>query len=284
MGADKSKTIVPGHGTLFVADRDATFPENPLEAFTLTGTEPDGWTNLGHTSKGNQPAFSKEGGDATVLDTWLADGVDVVYASEQWALAIAALQVEQLSLDLAFGGFMDTDGGYVVPSSNPGLEKQSFLYATDGTGSLGFWMENTSSKVGDAPSIDAASFLELPISQKILSADTEKIPANGDGIPGIMKIYKSGLAILVPKITTLKSAAGTVIASGAAGSLVHIFGTGFATVTGAAGVKFGSTNADSYIVVGDTEIIAVVPTGSGSNPITVTNITGTSATKAFSIS
>jgi len=74
----------------------------------------------------------------------------------------------------------------------------------------------------------------------------------------------------------------------AAGAQVEITGTGFQTVdgtdrvTGAAGVKFGSTNAASYLVVSPTKIVAVLPAGSaGSAPIIVTNGDGASSPKPY---
>ena len=288
MGANKNATIVPGHGTLFVADRGTELPADPLAAFTLTGEPPTGWTNVGHTSKGNQPAFSKEGGEKTVLDSWLADGVDVVYSSTQWGLAVASLQVDEDNLDLAFDGFFDpTNGSYVVPASNPGLEKSMFLLATDGTGSLGFYMENTNTSIGDAPSIDASAFFELPLAASILSADPDFIPAKADGTPGIMAIFKTGLVAALPKVQVVTNPAGTTIATAAAGALIELTGSGYSGVTGAGGVKFGAINAgaDKYIVISDTKISVIVPAGSGSQPITVTNPTGTSTPpKAFTIS
>jgi hypothetical protein len=277
MGINKSATIVPGHGTLFVADLNTEMPADWTD-FTLTGTPPTDWVNIGHTSKDNQPKFTKDGGDKTVLDSWLSDGVEVIYASTNWGLTFGRLQLDEDGLDMAFGGNFDTDGGYIVPSSNPGLEKALVLFMTDGTGSLLFYMPNTSSALGDAPSIDATKFLELPMSSTILTADDAVIPAATSGLPGIMKVYKSDLVIAAPKIKTLSAN------SGAAGILIEIEGTGFTGVTGAAGVKFGATNASSYIYVDDPHIVAVVTGSSGSAPITVTTPAGTSATKAFTIS
>lgn len=265
MGANKSATIVPGHGTLFVADANTDMPAGGLDAFALTGAAPAGWINLGHTSKANTAAFSKEGGEKTVLDTWLADNVDVVYSATQWGLGFNSLQVDEDNLNLAFGGFFDADGGYVVPSSNPGQEKAIFLLATDGTGKLGFYIPNTSVAVGDAPSIDTSTFLEIPLSASILTADEDQIPANGDGTPGIMKIYKTGLVQATPTVSAATPPNAAVT------QLVAITGTGFTGVTGPTGVKFGATNATSYVVIDDTHINAVVPAGSaGSAPITVT--------------
>ncbi len=281
MAIDATRKIVPGHGTLFTADLAAALPADPLTAFTLTGTPPTGWTNLGHTSKQNTAAFTKDGGDPTVLDSWLADGVDVIYATEQYGLTINPIQVDQDSLDLAFDGFFDTDGGYVVPSTNNGTGKQLFLLATDGTGKLGFYMASTSVKIGDAPSVDPTNFFELPLAARILAAPEDKIPANADGVPGIMKIYKTGLVASAPVIDELSPT------SGAVGALVLITGHGFTGVTGAAGVKVGATNVGTagYTFIDDEHISFIVPTGaSGSSPVTVTTPVGTSTAAAFTVS
>jgi hypothetical protein len=265
MTADKTKTIVPGHGTLFVAAVNTAMPAGGMDDFSLTGAAPSGWINIGHTSKDNQPAFSKDGGDKTVLDSWLTDGVDVVYAATQWGLNFASLQIDEDNLNLAFGGSFDTDGGYIVPSSNAGLDKALFLYSTDGTGELGFYIPTTSVAIGDAPSIDASKFFELPISATILAADSAVIPAAANGLPGIMKVYKTGLVQAQPTISTALPSAVAV------GGAVAIVGTNFLGVTGVAGVKFGGVNATSYTVDSDTHITAIMPAGSaGSAPVIVT--------------
>lgn len=283
MGVDTTAKFVPGHGTLFSADAAAAFPANPLAAFTLTGTPPAGWTNVGHTSKDNTAAFTRDGGDKTVLDSWLADGIDVIYASTQYGLTINPIQVDEDSLDLAFDGFFDSDGGYVVPGANNGITKQLFLLATDGTGKLGFYMANTSISIGDAPSIDPAKFFEIPLAASILAADTSKIPAKADGTPGIMKIYKSGLVAAAPIIETVAPTS----AVHAAGGMFELVGDGFTGVTGAGGVKFGTTNvgAGNYIVVDDSHITGIIPVAAtaGSQPVTATNPNGTSNAVGFTL-
>lgn len=74
----------------------------------------------------------------------------------------------------------------------------------------------------------------------------------------------------------------------AAGAQVRVRGTGFkdsagtVLVTGAAGVKFGTVNATSYLVVSATDLVAIVPTGTaGSAPITVTSSAGASNALAY---
>ena len=75
------------------------------------------------------------------------------------------------------------------------------------------------------------------------------------------------------------AAAPTVTAAtpsgAAAGALVTITGSGFATATS---VKFAAVSATVYSVLGGSTIVAVMPAGSaGSAPVTVVNPTGTSA-------
>lgn len=97
----------------------------------------------------------------------------------------------------------------------------------------------------------------------------------------------TGDGILTPITNPFSAAAVPVVLAAtpsavAQGGIVNISGTGFAGVTGATGVKFGATNATSYIVVSDNTIVAVMPAGSaGAANITITNTAGTSAAFAY---
>lgn len=268
MSVDKTALIVPGHGTLFLADINTPVPDNPLTAFTLKGTPPDGWENIGHTSTDNTAAFNRDGGDPTQLDSWLEDGVETIYASTTWSLNFNPIQVDKNTLDLGFDGWVDTDGGYVIPSTQDGQDKALFLLATDGTGALGFYIPDTNVNIGDAPTIDTGKFFEIPLAAAIHAAD-ESVIASQNGKSGLMKLYKTGLTALKPNITSALPAAA------AEGDQVVITGYAF---TGSTVVKFGATNATEFVVVDDSIVVAVVPAGSaGAANITVTNAVGTSA-------
>lgn len=101
-----------------------------------------------------------------------------------------------------------------------------------------------------------------------------QVTLTGDGV--LAKISNPGNAAAAP---VLLSATPSAVA---AGGVVEIIGTGFTgTVTGT-GVKFGGVSASSFIVVSDSVIVAVMPTGSaGSAPIIVTNATGASNSLAY---
>lgn len=274
MTANVSTTIVPGHGTLFIAPVNTPLPAMPvLSAFGLTVT-PAGWENLGHTSKDNLFSFSVNGGDKTTLDSYLSDGIKVIYAAKQWTLGINSLQVDKNALDLAFNGSFDpATGGYIVPSSNDGLARALFLYLTDGTGSLGFYVPNTTITLGDAPSIDPAKFFEVPLSASILSADPLVIPAAANGLPGIMEIFKTSLAATVATITTALPGSQTT------GDIIQLVGSSF---VGTTAVTVGGVNAPLFSVVSDSSLYVTLPAGSsGSAPIIVTNAAGASVAKAY---
>lgn len=194
MSADATKLVIPAHGTVFHAPKNTKPPKNPFgpDGFKLTVDGPSPWKNLGHTSKQNTIAFTKEGGDRESLDTFLADSVRVSTASTSWGFSAAALQFDHDNLDMAFNGEWDeTTGGYTVASSAP-IESAIFLYFQDSTGSLGFWLPNTEIGLGDAPSVDTANFFELPLSGSILAAPEDVIPSV-NGRPGLFQIFKSGL-------------------------------------------------------------------------------------------
>lgn len=198
MAADASTLIVPGRGTVFMSAALASLPTDPLGSFSLTGTVPVGWQNLGHTSKNNTISFAREGGEPTSLDTFLSDAVRVINSSVSWSVNIPALQFDANILDLAFNGDFDaTTGGYTVPASSSPVEAGLFLLFEDNSGKLGFWLPNTTVTIGDAPSVDTEYFMELPLSASILSAPTSVIPAV-DGKQGLWQIFKTGLAAPTP--------------------------------------------------------------------------------------
>jgi hypothetical protein len=185
--------VIPGKATVFHAPKNTAVPANPLTAFSLSNdTVSTGWRNLGHTSKSNTVSFSREGGEATTIDTYLADSVRTIYSSVSWSLEIPALQFDEDVLDLAFNGDLAADGGYIIPGSSNATDAALFLLFQDGTGKLGFYIPNTSVTLAEPPSFSPEDFIELPLSASIQSATTATIPGV-NGVPGIMKLYKSGL-------------------------------------------------------------------------------------------
>lgn len=99
--------------------------------------------------------------------------------------------------------------------------------------------------------------------------DEWSVVFTGDGAP--TKITNPYAPSAVPVIAS-------VTPTGAAtGAQVQINGSNFTGTVPTTGVKFGATNATSWMVLGDSTIIAIVPSGTaGATTVTVTNATGAS--------
>ena len=90
--------------------------------------------------------------------------------------------------------------------------------------------------------------------------------ASASSLPSYAGRYRYGK----PIVTSLDPTGGP------AGTVVTIAGAGFTGLSGATAVRFGSTNATSYTITDDTEIVAVAPAGAGTVDVKVTNPVGAS--------
>lgn len=251
MSVDKTKLVIPGHGTVFKAPKGTKPPLDPMTAFSLTaenvaaaGSGGAKWLNLGHTSKQNTISFTKEGGDKESLDSFLADGVRTSTSSTQWGVNVAALQIDPTTLDLAFQGAFDpATGGYTVAGSSS-TEVALFLYFQDTTGSLGFWIPNVDTSIGDAPTVDTANFFELPLAGSILSADASVIPPV-NGRAGIYQIFSSALALGTWTGTTDYAAGNLVSLPG--GEILEATTSGKSGTAAPAAPAVGATVTDATV-------------------------------------
>lgn len=97
-----------------------------------------------------------------------------------------------------------------------------------------------------------------------------QVTLTGDGVLG--SITNPYAPTVVPSILSANPTGVGV------GGQVTIVGSSFTGTVPTTGVKFGAVSATSWVVLGDTTIVAVMPAGSaGSAPVTVTNAVGTSA-------
>ena len=117
---------------------------------------------------------------------------------------------------------------------------------------------------------------------------TAVAPAHASGIVHIVVVTPAGSSVIgtadqytyfiaggiAPTITNLNPDLGP----STGGTTVIITGTGFTTVTGANGVKFGELNASSYTVISDTKITAKTKAHAvGIVDVIVTSLSGSSA-------
>lgn len=120
------------------------------------------------------------------------------------------------------------------------------------------------------PSWQGRAIVELNKSKTgVADLNEMTVTFTGDGI--LSPITNPYAPASVPAITSASPSGAS------AGQQVTIAGQNFTGTVATTGVKFGAVNASSWVLLGDTTLVAVVPAGSaGAANIVVTNATGAS--------
>lgn len=177
MSFNTDATIVPGRGTVLTAAVGTAPPDfltvDPTDKTALSTIN---WDTLGHTSRENAVALSKDGGDPTTRGSWWDSALSTSYSDVNWGLTVNTLQVDALSLGLAFGGGTHTAAqkSYTVKAAISAIEKAVFVLMVDGPKRMGLYFPRASVTLGDAPEIDPENFFEIQLGAQILTA------SNGD--------------------------------------------------------------------------------------------------------
>lgn len=177
MALNAGATIIPGRGTVFVAAVDTAPPAADAAALAtldpLTPTTYTGWDCIGHTSRENTVAFTKDGGDSTNQGSWWDESLRTNYDPTSWGFTVNSLQVDALTMQLAFGGGTHdgTAGTYDVKAITA-VSRAVFILAVDSTARLGLWAPNASVTVGDAPDFPVDGFLEIQLSAAANTSST----------------------------------------------------------------------------------------------------------------
>ncbi|WP_382307281.1 hypothetical protein [Herbiconiux sp. UC225_62] len=148
MALDGDAVFLPGRGLPFLAAVDTAPPAYKTMTPAAPGT---GWEAAGHTSRENNVSLSKNGGEATTTGSWWTPALRTTYSDTTYTGTIASLQMDKLTLDLAFNGAIDTDDGYIVPSTLTPVEKALFILCLDGIDRMGVYFPRVSIGIGDAP-------------------------------------------------------------------------------------------------------------------------------------
>lgn len=129
-------------------------------------TAPNGWKNLGHTSRGDMPEFGFDGGDAEVRGTWQNAALREV-VTEQAAdyLTLFLHQFDTDSFSLYYGtnasatpGVFGVAGGTAQPN-----ERAFLVIIVDGDVRVGFYAPKASVRRDDAIQMPVDEFASLPI-------------------------------------------------------------------------------------------------------------------------
>lgn len=180
MPFNSAATTIPGKGTVLVAAPDTAAPTNYLTLDPTSGgatgpiTGATGWSALGHTSRENNVALSKDGGDVTVSGSWWEEVLRSNRAPTNWTVTVNSIQIDSTTLGLAFGGgTLDTvAGSYEVGDIVPQNKALFILIVDNGGNRMALYIPNTSVSIGDAPEFAIDAFFEIQLSGAIQNSAT----------------------------------------------------------------------------------------------------------------
>lgn len=167
MALDPATTIIPGRGTVFVAPVGTAVPTlatvDPTQASSFTT-----WDCIGHTSRDNTVSLNKDGGDVNTLGSWWDSALRTTVDPVTWSLTFNSLQMDKLTLGLAFGGGTAASGKYTIPSSSATVSRALYVLMVDGTGRMAIHCPKTDITLGDAPEVAVDGFFEVQLRATVL--------------------------------------------------------------------------------------------------------------------
>lgn len=165
MALNDQAVLLPSTGYIYFA---------PVGTAAPTSNEPSGtsqWENIGHTSREEGMAITREGGDRSVLGTWQAPSLRERQEPTSLALTFQLHQVTNSVLTYYFGGG-DTSQQDVfgVPSNGPSsVERAFYARLIDGTEEVGLYVPKVSLGAEDDVEVDVEGLLAFPVRATVLS-------------------------------------------------------------------------------------------------------------------
>lgn len=172
------ETIIPGQGWVLLGEKDTAVPDiatwDPSKPTGLTG-----FTVLGHTSKDNPPALSKDGGETELKDTWDVPGLRAETSVVKWSATVNVVSVTQSVLELAFpGGKWDNEHkAMFIPANATTVSKAVLIIMKDAVaGYSAIYIPSGAIALGEAPSIATDGFFELQLNISALTSEKFSSP------------------------------------------------------------------------------------------------------------
>lgn len=190
MSLDDNAVILPGRGYVYTNEEvGAPFPfttQAELAALDLTAPEVgDGWVNLGHTSRENAIALSRDAEGGETKGSFQKPNLRKTDPVVSWAFNVNALQISNDVLSLYFGGgdISDPDAFY-APFVSMVTERSLGIVLVDGPHRFGWGVPKVGIEADDAPEFDPENFMEFSLLMTVLEHSDAK---------GLMGLFKAGL-------------------------------------------------------------------------------------------
>lgn len=173
MALEDSAVILPGIGHVLLAEVDTAAPATPADIDITSATPATGWTNLGHTSRENAVAMTRDGDDPETRGSWQNANLRSTTPTVTWGLTIPALQIDNTVLGLYFGGGDSTQAdSFGVTDGFGATEKALYLLLIDGTARAGLYVPRVALSADEAPSFDPENFLEFTLRATLLKSSS----------------------------------------------------------------------------------------------------------------
>jgi hypothetical protein len=127
---------------------------------------PNGWTSIGHTSRGDLPEFGYDGGDTEVKGTWQNESLrEVVTSPIADYLTLLLHQFDTDTFELYYGKDAAPESGVFGVSGTTAapVEKAILIIIQDGDTKVGFYSPKASIRRDDSISLAVDDFAALPV-------------------------------------------------------------------------------------------------------------------------
>jgi hypothetical protein len=127
---------------------------------------PNGWTSIGHTSRGDLPEFGYDGGDTEVKGTWQNESLrEVITSPIADYLTLLLHQFDTDTFELYYGKDAAPESGVfgVSGTTTAAVEKALLIIIQDGDTKIGFYSPKASIRRDDSISLAVDDFAALPV-------------------------------------------------------------------------------------------------------------------------
>jgi len=164
-------------GQTFTVSGEATGTGTPTVTVTSVST-PNGWNNVGHTSRSDLPEFGFDGGKTQMRGTWQRKRLREVESADpiEDSLKFTLEQWDRDSLELYFGeDVAETNGVFGVSGDFTPVERSVFVVLIDGDARVGFYAAKAQIQRDSAIKMPLDNFAGLPVKATFLNYGTRRL-------------------------------------------------------------------------------------------------------------
>jgi len=164
-------------GTTFTVSGTATGGISPNVTVTSVAT-PNGWINVGHTSREDLPEFGFDGGKKQMRGSWQRKRLREVESGDpaEDSLKFTLEQWDRESLALYFGeDAADTPGVFGVSGDFVPVEKSVLVILVDGDARVGFYAPKSQISRDASIKMPLDNFAGLPVKATFLNYGTRRL-------------------------------------------------------------------------------------------------------------